>query len=137
MAVVTIREFEKILTGLIGDSINQKAMKAFGEAARDLIVARTRRGFGVEKTGANQQRLKPLSQSYIKQRQRSSLDPTTSARKSNLTFSGQLLRSIVVKAGRGKVSIQPNNRRRRTRLPHRPSGHARLVVRYRNTKPAR
>lgn len=110
---IQIEEFEKILLGLVGEKVSAKALSAFGRAARDMIVARTRRGFGVQRTGAKQERLLKLSTNYKKYRKRVGVDSTTSPGKSNLTFSGQLLRSLVVIAKKGQVTIRANNRRRK------------------------
>lgn len=128
-------DFEKKLTGLVGDSVSAKAMTTFAKFARDMIVKRTRRGFGVEQTGRKQQRLKKLSKSYIdfrkgkvsfftrngtvipiKPKAPPKLDSTTSPGKSNLTFSGQLLRSLVVSSKKGEFTIRANNRRRKNGL---------------------
>jgi len=110
-----INQFERLLIGIIQDTlISNKAVKAFGKAAIDLIVARTRRGYGVVKTGANANRLKSLSTSYVEFRKRSKLDSTTSPGKSNLTFSGQLLRSLIVETKQGgSFTIRANDRKRK------------------------
>lgn len=86
-------------------------MKAFGEAAIELIVSRTRKGRGVSRTNSPDRKLKPLSRRYKAYRKKKRLDPTTRPAKSNLTFSGQLLRSMRVKeASNRKVTWGPNKR---------------------------
>ena len=98
----------------IGVSTSKRAMKQLGNEAIDIIVTRTRRGLGVARTGSRQQRLKGLSPRYIEFRKTQRLDPTTSAGKSNLTFTGQLLRSMRVKSNSArKVTWGPNKRRRK------------------------
>jgi len=110
-----ISNFEKILFGLVKDTVaSNRGIKAFGKAAIDIIVKRTRRGYGVRKTASRQYRFAKLSPGYIEKRKRSKLDPTTSPAKSNLTFSGQLLRSLVVSPGQGgSFTIRPNARGRK------------------------
>ena len=111
-----VSSFEHILIGIIRSNLlSDRAIKIYGKAAIDIIVKRTRRGFGVRQTGSNQYRFAKLSSSYIEQRKRSKLDSTTSPSKSNLTFTGQLLRSLVVtKSGKeGSFTIGPNQRRRK------------------------
>lgn len=98
----------------IGMSVSKRSMKMLGEQAIELIVDRTRKGFGVKRTGLKRNRLKRLSPAYIAYRKTQKLDATTSAAKSNLTFTGQLLRSMRVKSNSNrKVSWGPNKRRRK------------------------
>lgn len=112
----TLEAFIKNLRRGVGDTFTKRQMQAYGELAIEAIVKRTRQGFGVNRTGGKSRRLKPLSESYIEQRKRkrSQLDSTTSPRRSNLTFTGQLLRSMrVKKVTNRKVVWGPNKRRRR------------------------
>ena len=98
----------------IGVSFSKKRMRDIGLEAIEIIVARTRKGQGVKRTGGRKARLKRLSSNYIAYRRSQNLDSTTSAGKSNLTFTGQLLRSMVVKTNSNrKVTWGPNRRRRR------------------------
>lgn len=92
-------------------------MRAYGELAIEAIVKRTRQGYGVSQTAGKQRKLKALSDSYIKyrQRNRTRLDSTTSPRRSNLTFTGQLLRSMRVKKVTNRQVIWGPNKRRRRR----------------------
>lgn len=72
------------------------------------IVDRVRSGMGVK--NKSETRLKPLSQSYIDQRRKSrKLDSTTSPSKSNLTFSGRMLRSITSKIGTFRMVLGFSN----------------------------
>ena len=57
-------------------------------------MKRTRLGYGVKSSGAQRYKLPPLSNPYIELRRRYKLDSNTSAKKSNLTRSGQLLNSM-------------------------------------------
>ena len=112
----TLDNFIRNLRRGVGDTFTKRQMAAYGELAIEAIVARTRKGYGVRRTGGSQQKLKPLSRSYIeyRKRNRSRLDSTTSPRRSNLTFTGQLLRSMrVKKVTNRRVVWGPNKRRRR------------------------
>lgn len=62
--------------------------------AADLIRKRTRLGYSVAREGADRQKLAGLSEKYIEFRKKSRLSQFTTPRRSNLTFSGQLLDSI-------------------------------------------
>lgn len=107
----------------IGKTISKNLMKQLGEVAIEKIVKRTRKGYGVPKTNASREKLKPLSVKYIERRKRSKLDKTTSARKSNLTFTGQMLRSMRVKeATNRRVRWGPNKRRRKGGLTNEELG---------------
>lgn len=116
MARRTLEQFIRNLRRGVGSSFDKKFMKSLGELAIKQIVTRTKKGSGVNRTGGDARRLKPLSESYIQHRVRNRfrLDPSTSPRRSNLTFTGQLLRSMRVKeVSKRKVVWGPNKRRRR------------------------
>lgn len=92
---------------------NKSLLKKMGLAAVDIVVTRTRKGFGVKKTGGNRKKLKALSKGYIARRKMSNLHRTTSPRKSNLTFTGQMLESVKVlrSTKKSSFSIGPSGRR--------------------------
>ncbi len=94
-----IRAFFKDLDRGVKEAFYKKTMKELGELAIDAIVERTQKGYGVEKTGGSNRKFKPLSASYIeyRRRNRQKLDSTTNPTKSNLTFTGRMLRSMRVK----------------------------------------
>ena len=100
-AKLQLDKFVKNIADTIKQTINAQFMSEIGEEAKRLIFLRTKLGYGVPFTGANREKLKGLSASYIKMRKSSKklgeLSDTTSASKSNLTFTGQLLDSIQVK----------------------------------------
>lgn len=73
---------------------DKKTMRALGTEASRIVKKRTRRGFGVRKTGGNQYRFPSLSVAYIERRKKKRLSKFTSARKSNVTFTGRLLQSV-------------------------------------------
>lgn len=95
-------------------SAQKNLLKQMGLASIDIIVARTRRGFGVKKTGGNRRKLKRLSKPYIKMRSKAKLHKTTSPKKSNLTFTGQMLESVKIlrSTDDSSFSIGPSGRRR-------------------------
>lgn len=113
------QDLEKFVRNLrrgTGAAASKANMRLIGERAIQLIVRRTQQGFGVSKTGGNQFKLKQLSQNYIdyRNKNRNKLDPTTKAGTSNLTFSGQMLRSMTVKSvSNSVVTFGPNDRRRK------------------------
>jgi len=92
----------------------KKLLNQMGLVAIDLIVDRTRKGKGVKKTGGNRVKLKALSKAYIKYRKTQKLHSTTSPRKSNLTFTGQMLESVkILKSTKDSAfSIGPSGRRK-------------------------
>lgn len=122
---LTMPQFLRKLRVGVRDTYKKKQMKALGELAIDLIVERTRQGFGVSRTGAKQKPLKSLSPPYIDHRKanRSKLDSTTSPHRSNLTFTGRMLRSMRVKKVSNRlVSWGPNKRRRKGGLTNEKIG---------------
>lgn len=74
--------------------VNSKLMKKLSKQGAASVTLRTRLGKGVAKNGAYESSLKKLSKSYKKLRSRSELSSGTTASKSNLTFTGKLLKSI-------------------------------------------
>jgi hypothetical protein len=65
-----------------------------GNFAANMVRLRTRLGSGVDAEGSSKAKLKALSPKYVEARKKMKLSPLTSARKSNLTKTGQLLDSI-------------------------------------------
>lgn len=110
-----------------------KNTKILAESMAKSIQVRTRTGFGVDGPGGKQFRFKPLADSYWRQRKgeilfftnkqkkkyaitkennpelfsdyRASLDGTTTAKKSNLTATGYLLRSISSRGELGRMIV--------------------------------
>lgn len=109
-----INQFTDALGIAIKEVSSQRAMKEYGKMAVKLIRARTRRGFGVIKTGANATRLARLAESTVEKRKRfPGLSSQTTPGKSNLTFTGQLLDSLRVKSVTNQTVIIGADRRRR------------------------
>ncbi|MBW2647907.1 MAG: hypothetical protein JRE23_17390 [Deltaproteobacteria bacterium] len=72
------------------------------------IKKRIRAGFGVaDDTNevSTKETLAPLSEEYRKHRGKSKLSPNASANKSNLTFTGQMLRSIISRVSGDVLTI--------------------------------
>lgn len=91
-------------------------MRDIGVFANNLIRVRTRLGYGVAASGAKRKKLAPLYEGYVNWRRGAAksgdLSTNTTPKKSNLTFTGQLLDStglIITKDKR--VSIGPRGRR--------------------------
>lgn len=94
-------------------AINERAfdkifMKSLGEDAKDLIYKRTKSGIGVSSLKAEnptERKLIPLSENYIEFRKTVNLGRFGSPRRSNLTFTGQMLDSLEVKAQRFNFTV--------------------------------
>jgi hypothetical protein len=95
----------RVKRGLDGSGQDELA-EAFARDAASIIQRRTRGGKGVAKDGGTATALKPLSRDYIKRRRRSALSSFTSAARSNLTFTSELLGSMsTAKLSTGKWFI--------------------------------
>lgn len=103
-------------------SRDNSVMRELAKFAIEMIVKRTRLGYGVSKlrgsestrsSGITKVKLKGLSSRYIEYRKKyNKLSNMTTPRKSNLTFTGQLLKSMkIIKIGRGSVVIGPSGSR--------------------------
>ena len=137
---IDMRKFEQQVRKALNEVESTAVMKAAGEFAVERIVKRTRLGRGVSSAGGTPEPLKPLSASYkdvrkgklafftnedgvripFKPDKQPNLAASTSAGKSNLTFTGQMLASIKVIAVRaGSVLIGPTGNRVGTRTKNR------------------
>lgn len=126
---------EKAIRAAVADATNRdNTQKLMNEATR-LVKVRTKLGFGVPEPGAQRERLKPLSDSYIEQRANKAryftkndkvfripipggpsrhpdLSETTTPTKSNLTFTGEMLDSLRgFVTGPGKGVVKPTGAR--------------------------
>lgn len=89
-----------------------KVMRQFGNYVAETIVERTRSGRGVKKMFGNISKLARLKDSTIKKRELfKDLDQTTTPTTSNLTMTGQMLRSIKATAKDGVITIKPTGTR--------------------------
>lgn len=135
MTRVNMTKFKADMKKVLEEFESPKMMREIGDIAVERIVKRTRLGKGVETTGGPPQSLKPLSQSYRDTRKGKvafftdkrgqvrpytpeeppKLSSLTSAGKSNLTFSGQMLdavRVLSVRAGVALIGVANSMRRR-------------------------
>ena len=99
------------LSKIIEGAITTQMLQEFGTLMRDIIYKRVKAGKGVsveKKVGGGNSNttLKDLSPAYIKYRSKKDLGPFASARRSNLTFSGELLESIIVKITGRTVKVE-------------------------------
>lgn len=92
------------------ESIVTKEMKLeWAQLVADTIYKRTKSGKGLTQNktsvgGNSLKKIEPLSDSYVRYRSSKILGPYASAKRSNLTFSGELLESIIAKVA-GKAAI--------------------------------
>lgn len=104
----TLKKIEKS----IKEAVNKKALKPVAEFTLKLVVKRTRLGYAVFKTFGERAPLVPLSDGYVEQRKLMKLDSTTRPKKSNLTLTGQMLRSMEYKVEDGGIIIFPSRQAR-------------------------
>lgn len=113
-----IKDFTDKLRGAVKKAASTKELEAMGAFAAELIRKRTRLGYGAPKGEAgavDRFRLAALSEGWIKFRKTTGaswLSEFTRARRSNLTFTGQMLDSLgVVRGQKGQVVIGPQGYR--------------------------
>jgi len=109
------RQFANIIKKLeksVEQAISKAALRDVGVFARDLVVKRTRLGYGVKDNFQAKTRLARLSPGYVKKRKMfDSLSSNTSPTRSNLTLTGQMLDSIVSEARNRTIIIKPTGGR--------------------------
>lgn len=91
------KNFNKQIMKVQEEFLKSDVAKELGKLAQEQIKKRTRLGYGLSngKNGeAKRKRLKRLSEPYKKQRGRMNLSGETSAKRSNLTQSGDMLDDI-------------------------------------------
>lgn len=108
-----VKNFRTKLEITFNSAIGRKTLGPVARFAIDLIVKRTRLGYGVDKNFGIKSRLKSLSQRYKEFRKKyPKLASSTSPGKSNLTLTGQMLNSVkILKEQDGKIVIGPSGRR--------------------------
>jgi hypothetical protein len=90
-------DYDKKLKALLDKVFAAANMAQWMQETADDIKKRTRLGYGVEKDYASKEKLKYLSEKYIEYRKKDKhgeLSSATSARKSNLTYTGQMLDAL-------------------------------------------
>ena len=107
------RVIRKVKTELLTRSFNRK----LGNEAKEIVFKRVKLGFGVDNEDSRNPRrvrFRKLTPNYIRQRRRRGVQGSFGGpRKSNLTDTGQLLDSMIVRANRdGFTILIPDSRRR-------------------------
>ena len=109
------KQFDNIVKRLeksVKEAINNKALVDVGVFATDLIVKRTRLGYGVKKDGDAKEKFAKLSPNYVKQRKMfQGLHSLTRPNRSNLTRTSQMLDSIAAKVKANTIEIRPTGTR--------------------------
>lgn len=109
---ISFKELFDFLSKSVDESIIDKpAMKSLGEAIAEIVRVRTRLGYGVRGNNEKREKLKPLSAIYVQYRKdnRASLSGLTRFKKSNLTFTGELLDSVKpLRVKEGEVRVGPS-----------------------------
>lgn len=96
----------------VKQAVSRAALKEVGIFARDIVVKRTRLGYGVESNFGSKEAFAGLSDKYKKRRASSDLSPLTRPNKSNLTNTGQMLASMKSFTPRdGTIEIRPTGKR--------------------------
>lgn len=115
MMANSVKQFANIIKKLeksVKEAIDKNALVDVGRFARDIVVKRTRLGYGVTRDFGKKERLARLSPNYIKRRKMfAGLSENTRPTRSNLTFTGQMLDSIESNVKRGIIEIKPTGRR--------------------------
>ena len=109
---VDLQRIAKKIKLKVSQYTSKPTMAAIAIEAIRLIKERTRKGFGVRRSGQSQYRFPALSQSYIEQRRRMRLSPFTSAAKSNVTRTGRLVGGIRASIREGRAIIAPTGNSR-------------------------
>lgn len=112
-AKLALKNIMKRIEAAIDDAMSPKELRQLALEAIDIIVKRTRLGYGVSNNFGKKEKFPKLSEQYIKRRlSDKKLAATTSPKKSNITDTGQLLNSIgIFKERKGAISIGPQGTR--------------------------
>jgi hypothetical protein len=110
------RRFEKAFEQAMREVSSPDAMRGYATVAAEMIRTRTRLGYGVPENLAERRKLKPLSERYVERRrqlaERGELSGDTTAKRSNLTLTGQMLDSIrPLSAREGEARVGPQGGR--------------------------
>lgn len=103
------KELEAAMGELISKVTSNSFLKEVGVMACDLIRKRTRLGFAVREQQGSKEKLKTLTDPYVKFRKKSKPPGPTSPGKSNLTYTGQMLNSLEPKVVGNSVLIGFSN----------------------------
>jgi len=105
--------FRSILLG-IERTIKGYSLRDVADSAADRIRKRTRLGYGVQdgKRGNPREKLKELSEEYVKYRRGRINRAVARPKKSNLSFTGKLLDALYGKVINGKAVVQVKENRK-------------------------
>ena len=105
-----LSKFGEVLKLAISKAFSKSNLQKIGDDTTDDLVKRVRDGQGSD--NGRKTSLKSLAQNYVNARKRSrALSSKTSASKSNLTFTGQMLDSIDATVKGTNIIIEPSNTR--------------------------
>lgn len=112
-----LSKFTKKIEDTLKRAASKKEMRSLANFSIELIQKRTRLGYGVSQDLGARTRLRGLKPSYIAQRRRLGrrgyLDNSTRPGLSNLTLTGQMIRSLkVISTKDGQTTISPYGVRR-------------------------
>lgn len=115
-AIVSLGKITDRIKKSLGEAVSRKEMLILGDFTVDLIVKRTRLGYGVSRNMGVKKNLKPLSAKYKLYRKRfKNLSSRTTPGRSNLTLTNQMLESMdVTKSKDGSFTLSPTGFRRDT-----------------------
>lgn len=100
------------LSKTVQETVDRVTMQKVGDFTALLVVKRTRLGYGVNDNFGDKKKLAALSINYVKSRKKNGVDSTTSPKKSNLTKTGQMLKSVQAKyKAKGVIVIAPTGTR--------------------------
>jgi hypothetical protein len=109
MAKIPLNQFSKELVDALEKAkkeiTSSENLQKIGSDLAEQIKVRTRLGNGLAENGGEPDKLRPLSEPYIKERKVTQLSQFTTAKKSNLTLTGQMLDEIVAKIANGIITI--------------------------------
>lgn len=108
-----LRKFVKKVKEVYKLTVTPRNMKSIGDEIALLIRERSRKGYGVDFNEGPQVRFQSLSEAYVARRRGyAGLSFHTSPRKSNITFTGQMLESVrTVSFSKGTAKVGPTGRR--------------------------
>lgn len=107
------KRYENAFREIVQVTKTPRFLNPIAEIIAERVRIRTRLGYGVDREGGEKKKLKALSPKYIDYRKKNKaiLYNQTTPRKSNLTFSGQLLDSISGRSNPRGIVIYLKDRR--------------------------
>jgi len=105
----------KRINSALSEAVKPPELEPTARFAIEVIVKRTRLGYSVRHQFGEKGPLKKLSLRYVKKRTMfEDLDALTTPKRSNLTLTGQMLKSMdIIRSENGKIRIGPTGTRRK------------------------